>query len=123
MLLVRHIRSAFVALSLSLAFVQHSRAEILLQAETAVLAGNAYSSTSAPGYSGTGYVTGLQSNSDTINWKFIGTPGLYKLLILYRTPFGEKGFAGVINGHGFTGMFPATNNFASFDNGLVQLLS
>jgi mannan endo-1,4-beta-mannosidase len=123
MLRIRHIRRAFSAAVLAAAFVQHSRGDILLEAESATLTGNAYVSTAAPGYSGTGYVTGLQSANDTINWTFAGTPGLYRLFILYRTPFGEKGFAGSMNGHGFTGMFPATNSFAGFDNGLVQLIS
>jgi mannan endo-1,4-beta-mannosidase len=109
--------------AIALGSVQHSHGEILLEAESASLTGNAHASTAAPGYSGSGYVTGLQSDSDTINWTFNGTPGLYRLLILYRTPFGEKGFAGSINNHGFTGMFPATNSFSQFDNGLVELLS
>ncbi|MFO1478044.1 MAG: glycosyl hydrolase [Verrucomicrobiota bacterium] len=103
--------------------IRCSRADILLEAENATLTGNAYVSHSVAGYSGTGYVTGLQSASDTINWTFTGTPGLYEMIIRYRTPNGQKGFAGVINGHGFAGMFPATNVFSSFDNGLVQVIS
>jgi mannan endo-1,4-beta-mannosidase len=102
---------------------QSSEADILLEAENAVLTGNAYVSKAAPGYSGSGYVTGLQSTNDTINWTFTSTPGLYELIILYRTPYGQKGFGGTINGHGFSGMFPATNVFASFDDGLVQVIT
>ncbi len=100
-----------------------SAAAIVLEAENATLTGLAYVSTSASDYSGTGYVTGLQSSSDTMNWSFTGTPGLYDLVIRYRTPYGEKGYAGSFNSHGFSGMFPATNTFASFDAGLVQVAS
>ena len=96
---------------------------LILQAEDANLTGNASVSTDAPGYSGTGYVTGLHSASDTINWSFAGTPGLYHLVIRYRTPYGPKGFVGSFNGHGFSGNFPQTNSFASFPAGLVQVIA
>ncbi len=94
-----------------------------LEAENGTLTGNAYVSTSVSGYSGGGYVTGLQSTNDTINWSFMGTPGLYDLVIRFRSPFGQKGFAGSINGHGFSGMFPSNSAFASFDAGLVEVLT
>ena len=108
---------------LAVAAVEASAAPMLLEAENGTLTGNAYVSTAVSGYSGTGYVTGLQSAGDTINWSFTGTPGLYDLVIRFRSPFGQKGFAGSINGHGFSGMFPATNTFASFDAGLVQVIA
>jgi mannan endo-1,4-beta-mannosidase len=96
---------------------------IVLEAENATLTGLAYVTTAVPGYSGTGYVTGLQSTNDTINWSFTGTPGLYDLVIRFRSPFGQKGFAGSMNGHGFSGMFPSNGAFASFDAGLVQVIA
>ena len=96
---------------------------IVLEAENATLTGLAYVTTAVPGYSGTGYVTGLQSTNDTINWSFTGTPGLYDLVIRFRSPFGQKGFAGSMNGHGFSGMFPSNSAFASFDAGLVQVIA
>ena len=96
-------------------------AAIVLEAENGTLTGVAHVTTAVSGYSGTGYVTGLQSANDTINWSFTGTPGLYDLVIRFRSPFGPKGFAGSINGHGFSGMFPSNSAFASFDNGLVQV--
>src|SRR5664280_1429563 len=108
---------------LAVAAVEASAAPMLLEAENGNLTGNAYVSTAISGYSGTGYVTGLQSASDTINWSFTGTPGLYDLVIRYRTPYGPKGFGGSFDGHGFSGMFPATNTFASFDAGLVQVVA
>ena len=98
-------------------------APIVLEAENGTLTGSAYVSTAVSGYSGTGYVTGLQSANDTVNWSFSGNPGLYDLVIRFRSPFGEKGFNGTINGHGFSGMFPQNSAFASFDAGLVEVLT
>jgi len=106
---------------LAVAAVEASAAPKQLEAENGTLTGNAYVSTAVSGYSGTGYVTGLQSANDTINWSFTGTPGLYDLVIRFRSPFGQKGFAGSINGHGFSGMFPSSSAFASFDTGLVEV--
>ena len=108
---------------LAVAAAGASAAPMVLEAEYGALTGNAYVSTAVSGYSGTGYVTGLQSASDTINWSFTGVPGLYDLVIRFRSPYGQKGFAGSINGHGFSGMFPATSTFASFDAGLVQVIA
>ena len=106
---------------LAVAASRASAAPTVLEAENGTLTGNAYVSTAVSGYSGGGYVTGLQSESDTVNWSFTGTPGLYDLNIQFRSPFGQKGFAGSINGHGFSGMFPSNSAFASFDTGLVEV--
>ena len=97
--------------------------DIVLEAENGTLTGLAYVSTAVPGYSGTGYVTGLQSANDTVNWSFTGAPGLYNLVIRFRSTFGPKGFAGSINGHGFSGTFPSNSAFSSFNAGLVQVLT
>jgi mannan endo-1,4-beta-mannosidase len=107
--------------ALAVAAVGASAAPVLLEAENGTLTGNAYVSTAVSGYSGAGYVTGLQSANDTINWSFTGAPGLYDLVIRFRSPFGQKGFGGSINGHGFSGMFPSNSAFASFDTGLVEV--
>ena len=96
---------------------------IVLEAENGTLTGNCHVTTAVSGYSGTGYVTGFQSTNDTVNWSFTGTPGLYDLLIRYRSPYGPKGYAGVMDGHGFSGMFPSNSVFASFDAGLVQVVA
>ena len=108
---------------LAVGAIEAAAASMVLEAENGTLTGNAYVSTAVSGYSGTGYVTGLQSASDTVNWSFTGTPGLYDLIIRFRSPFGQKGFAGSINGHGFSGMFPASTTFASFDASLVQVIA
>ncbi|HLZ54614.1 MAG TPA: CBM35 domain-containing protein, partial [Verrucomicrobiae bacterium] len=96
---------------------------MVLEAENGTLTGNCHVTTAVSGYSGTGYVTGFQSANDTVNWSFTGTPGLYDLLIRYRSPYGPKGYAGVMDGHGFSGMFPSNSVFASFDAGLVQVVA
>jgi len=117
-----HCRRYVAALGLTAVLaVEASAAPMVLEAENGTLTGNAYVSTAVSGYSGTGYVTGLQSESDTVNWSFTGTPGLYDLIIRFRSPFGEKGFTGSINGHGFSGMFPSNSAFADFNTGLVEV--
>ena len=93
---------------------------INLEAEDGTLTGNTYISTATPGYSGTGYVTGFQTSSDTVNWTF--TTGLYDLAITFHSPSGPKGFDGWINGHGFSGMFPLSSSFAVFNAGLVEVI-
>jgi mannan endo-1,4-beta-mannosidase len=119
----RHVVALGLLAILAVAASEASAAPMVLEAENGTLTGNAYVSTAVSGYSGTGYVTGLQSANDTINWSFTGTPGLYDLVIRFRSPFGQKGFAGSINGHGFAGMFPSNSAFASFDAGLVEVLT
>jgi mannan endo-1,4-beta-mannosidase len=95
-----------------------------LEAENGLLTGNPvpYVTTATPGYIGTGYVTGIQDSTALVSWSFTAPPGLYDLQVRYRSPFGQKGFNGIINGHGFSGMFPSNSAFASFDAGLVQVV-
>ena len=97
----------------------------ILEAERALLTGNPvpYITTATAGYSGTGYVSGIQDSTARVNWSFTANPGLYRLTIRFRSPFGQKGFDASINGHGFSGMFPQNNSFADFDSGLVQLVA
>ena len=97
-----------------------SPAPIALEAEKGVLTGTSVS-TSFKGYSGTGYVTGFDATGDFVRWNFSAVSGLYNLSIRYRTPYGQKGFAGTLNGTGFSGMFLATSAYTSFDVGLVEL--
>jgi mannan endo-1,4-beta-mannosidase len=95
-----------------------------LEAENGLLTGNPvpYITTSTAGYSGAGYVTGIQDSTALVNWSFTAPPGLYDLQVRYRSPYGQKGFNGTINGHGFSGMLPQNNSFALFDAGLVQVV-
>ena len=54
-------------------------------------------------------------------WSFPAAAGIYRLAVRFRTPSGNKGFNGTLNGDGFSGMFPASNSFASYDAGLIEL--
>ncbi len=112
----------FAFLSLFVVLSSRAQTAIVLEAENGSRTPNLYVSTSAPGYSGAGYVTGFQTSTDMVSWTFTGTTGLYELLIRFRSQYGPKGFEGNVNGHGFSGMFPQTNAFAVFDAGLVQVL-
>ena len=96
---------------------------ITLEAENGILVGNVYITTSTPGYSGSGYVSGFQTSTDVVQWNFTGTNGLYDLTIRFHSPSGPKGFDGLVNGFGFSGTFPQTNVFADFDAGLVELVA
>ena len=94
---------------------------IRLEAEDGTLAGTTTAS-SAAGYSGTGYVTGFDQADDRVSWEFqAAAAGLYRVAIGFRTPHGQKGFAGAINGLGISGMFPAQNSWGEFDLGLASL--
>ncbi len=98
---------------------------LILEAEDGTLTGNPvpYVTTVLAGYSGTGYVTGIQDSTALISWSFTADPGLYRLTIRFHSPFGQKGFDGNINGHGFSGMFPQSDSFADYDAGLVEVVS
>ncbi len=96
-------------------------AAVVLQAEAGTLTG-VNRSTSVAGYSGSGYVTGFDAEGDRVAWDgFAAEPGAYRMVIHYRSPFGEKGFAGSLNGVAFSGMFPQRSAFSSFDAGIVTL--
>ena len=95
---------------------------ITLEAENGTLVGT-YVSTAAPGYSGTGYVSGFDATGDLVRWNFTGSPGLYNLSIRFRSQYGEKGFGGSLNGFGLSGMFPQATSFATFDGGLVEIIA
>jgi len=93
---------------------------IQLEAELGNLTGVTVSS-SAAGYSGTGYATGFDAAGDKVAWTFNASGGPHRLAIRYRAPFGNKGFNGLLNGVGLSGIFPGSAAFAPFDAGLVDL--
>ena len=97
---------------------------VTLEAENGLLSGNPvpYVTTATAGYSGSGYVSGIQDATARVSWSFTAAPGLYRLTIRFRSPFGQKGFEANFNGHGFSGMFPQSAGFANFDSGLVQIV-
>jgi mannan endo-1,4-beta-mannosidase len=80
-----------------------------LEAEDAALTGVS-KSTQRSGYSGAGYVTGFDQDTDRILFSFTAAEGLYGLTIGFSTPNGEKGYSLAVNGIPADGMFPATGN-------------
>ena len=85
---------------------------IRLEAEDATLFGASVESGRA-GFSGTGFVSGLDGDGDKIVWNIASAKaGLYQARIRYSAPFGEKGYDLVINGLKTSGTFAATDEFA-----------
>src|ERR1043166_8519798 len=116
----RMVRFIVVAAAIPCSFA--AGAAINLEAENGVLTPNLHVTTSVSGYSGAGYVTGFQTSTDMVTWTVTGTTGLYELVIRFRSPYGEKGFEGSLNRHGFSGMFPQSSAFVTIDAGLVQVV-
>jgi hypothetical protein len=88
------------------------------EAENGVLNGVTISN-SAPGYSGTGYVTGFDNDNDKVTVSVdISTRGFYKVVIRYLASGGEKyqNFT-VNNGFASSVRFPASDTFAYVDAG------
>ena len=114
----RHAERAIERLESRLAF-----AAVTLEAENATLSGVSRSA-AVSGYGGTGYVTGFDDALDRVTWSsFTATPGSYRMAVRFRSPFGDKGFEGALNGVAFSGTFRQSAGFATFDAGLVTLRS
>jgi len=96
-------------------------ATVTLEAENGTLTGVARS-TSVAGYTGSGYVTGFDQAADRVTWtSFSATPGSYRLTVRFRSPFGDKGFEGGLNGVALSGTFKQSAAFTTYDAGLVSL--
>jgi mannan endo-1,4-beta-mannosidase len=96
-------------------------AAVTLEAEAAVLNGVSRA-TAVSGYSGTGYVTGFDQAGDNVTWSsFSASPGTYRMAVRFRSPFGDKGFEGSLNGVAFSGTFKTSTAFSTYDVGLVTL--
>lgn len=77
-----------------------SAATFTYEAEEGVLNGTVVESTAA-GYSGSGYVTGFDTATDSVTITIPGSPGgLYDLSIRYRGPYGQKVASLQLNGAG-----------------------
>lgn len=86
------------------------RAEILLAAEDAERLGAVTLATSAPGFSGAGYLTGFtNARADAARFTFEAEGGLYALEIGFATPSGQKGYGLWLNDVANHGMFPNTS--------------
>lgn len=94
---------------------------IILEAEDGALEGTTVMN-EPEGFSGAGFVTGFSNNRDAVTMTFeLDSAGVYEFSIGYRTPEGLKGFAGSLNGLGFSGMFPQTTEFSELVVGKVIL--
>ena len=92
-----------------------------LEAEDATLVGVMVTNACA-GFSGRGYVSGMEHRTSKIVFSFDAAAGLYDLAIRYSSPFGNKGFVLNLNGAKLSGQFQATTNvFATHRAGLVEL--
>ena len=76
-----------------------------------------------PGYSGWGYVTGLDDTGDELSVSIeVPERGLYKLLIRYNSPSGNKYQDLKINNGSWSQVrFPATESFSDLDAGTYLL--
>lgn len=99
----------YLAVIIELLSVHSFGQELKMEAENATLTGVTVS-TSATGYSGTGYVTGFDNAADKIEFNFTSEAGIYSVFIGYRTPNGEKGYDLTVNEISGSGMFPGPNN-------------
>lgn len=93
-----------------------------IEAETGTLF-KAVVGTSRPGYSGTGYVTGIQENDATITLPFyVDTAGNYALKFRYAAEFGDKFMRLIVNGvdRGEVGL-PMTLTWATSPTTIVAL--
>ncbi len=94
--------------------------ERTLEAEEGTFRGTVQ--TEIPDYSGSGYVFVKDTEPTSIHWNFSSAAsGMYRLVIRYAAG-SSKGFAGTMNGAGFSGTFRGTDDaWADFDAGLVAL--
>ncbi len=98
-----------------------ARNPVHAEAETGTLQGGTSVSSTGSGFSGTGYVTNFTKADSAVVMSVDAAGGVYDLKIHFRTPGGQKGFGGEAGGNGFSGMFPASADFTTFDVGNVLL--
>jgi len=99
----------------------HPRGTLRLEAEDARLTGLEVAA-ATPGFSGRGYVTGLDQDDDRLDLVFQAEAGLCELRIRYHTPHGPKGFALEVNGLSGGGMLAGSGpGFAWQSAGRFQL--
>ncbi|MFR9721831.1 glycosyl hydrolase [Streptomyces sp. MS19] len=98
------------------------RAAQVYEAEDGVLSGVTVGS-SAPGYSGTGYVEGFDAPDDQVTVTIPDSPGgLHDLTVVYRAPYGQKNTALRLNDTGMGEItLPATDTFSTVSAGRVLL--
>lgn len=85
---------------------------------------NVVTSSSIPGYSGWGYVTGFSNQDavpDYVELQVEAAAGLYELYVGYRSPYGPKQFDFRVNQQYGSGTFPQSSTFSSVRAGLVAV--
>lgn len=98
-----------------------AQAPLRLEAESATLTGTAVTASRA-GFSGTGYVSGMDRKTDKITFAVNLPAGLYDLALRYSSPFGNKGYVLELGGLRMSGMFQPTGDaFATHRAGVVDL--
>ncbi|MFJ9059915.1 glycosyl hydrolase [Streptomyces sp. NPDC102409] len=99
-----------------------SAAEVTAEAEDGTLDGVTVG-TSEPGHSGSGYVEGFDSASDSVRIPLPDTAaGLYSLTVRYRSPYGDKHTSLDVNGTGLGDLvLPGGTAFGDADAGRVLL--
>ena len=93
---------------------------IRVEAETGVLTGVTIATTTA-GYSGSGYVTGLDDAADKLTLTFTAKAGLYELAVGYASPFGDKGIDFQVNDDKGSGMLKQASGFVRANLGKFLL--
>ncbi len=101
--------------------MQNAFAQIAIEAESGILNGTSIS-TSTNGYSGSGYVTGLDTNGDSFTITVpIAEAGSYNITVTYDSPFGLKYQDIYINGVFLsTAAFPETDGFTDMELGAAM---
>jgi mannan endo-1,4-beta-mannosidase len=111
----------FIPCALMLAAASCATHSMHFEAEDAQLNGVVVASDSQ-GYSGTGYVTGIDDETDSIVFRVQADLRIYDLHIRYRSPADRKGYTLNVNGLRIDGIFPKTGqNFVDYDAGLIEL--
>ncbi len=85
---------------------------IQVEAESGVLTGVTVA-TVTKGFSGTGYVTGMDNAADKIVLTFTAKAGIYDLEIGYASPFGEKGVDFQVNDEKGSSMLKQSTTFTA----------
>ena len=93
---------------------------IRVEAETGVLTGLNVATATA-GYSGTGYVTGFDADTDNLVLTVTAKAGLYDLGIGYASPFGDKGIDFQVNADKGSGTLRQSTPFTQVSLGKFML--
>jgi len=101
--------------------MRNAFAQIVIEAESGILNGTSIS-TSTSGYSGSGYVTGLDTAGDSFTITVpIAKAGNYNITVIYNSPFGIKYQDVYINGVFLsTAVFPQTDEFTDMELGTAM---